>query len=147
MIATAALFLAVTLASPAEPAATASPETIRLLVGTWSGKATGPDGGPPTGDIVVTFSRAPKSGLTGKIVVKTSGGVEYSGVVSNIAVVKKVLSALVTFKLGEAPTEAAVNGPVAGRAIAGTFTVTTNGQKIGDGTFSIKKESAAAAAK
>jgi hypothetical protein len=143
VLATACLLLTVIAAAPPGAAVT-NPESARLLVGTWTGKATGPDGGPPTGDIVVTFARAPKSGLTGKIVVKTPGGVEYSGVVSNIDVVKKVFSATVTFKLGENPTEAAVTGPVTGRTIAGTFSVTTGGQKIGEGSFSIKKESAAA---
>ena len=121
-----------------------STESARVLLGTWSGKANGPDGGPPTGDITVTFSRGEKNQLKGKIQVKTPNGVEYSGEVSEIALLKRVFSANVTFKLGETPTVAAVTGPLAGRKISGTFSVTTNGQKMGDGTFSVTKEPATA---
>ncbi len=119
--------------------AAAAGDNTRFLVGTWTGKATGPQGGPPTGDIEVTFERAGK-GVSGRIVVKGSGGGQYSGVMSDIALKKGQFSATAVFKLGENPLEIQVSGPLKGRTIAGGFTVTAKGQKMGDGTFTITKK-------
>jgi hypothetical protein len=116
----------------------------KALLGSWTGRATGPDGGPPSGDIEVTFARDAAKDVTGKIVVKAAGGVQYSGQVSNIMVRKKILTATATFKLGESPTEINVTGPFNAKTIAGTFVVLAKGEKIGEGTFSITKGPAAA---
>lgn len=113
-------------------------DNTRSLVGSWSGKATGPEGGPPTGDITVTFERD-GSGLKGKILVKAAGGVEYSGQITDISLKNRIFSATAIFKLGDNPLEATVAGPLKGRTIQGTFSVTAKGQKIGEGTFSITK--------
>lgn len=110
----------------------------RVLLGVWSGKATGPKGGPPTGDITVTFEKD-GPGIKGKIAVKGSGGGEYSGQVSEVQLKNKVFSALAVFKFGESPLEVRVTGPLKGRSIEGTFTVASKGQKMGDGTFAITK--------
>ena len=106
----------------------------KALLGSWTGRATGPDGGPPSGDIEVTLTKE-----TGKITVKAAGGVEYSGQVSNVVLKKKMFSATATFKLGESPTEINVTGPFKGKTIEGTFVVVAKGEKIGEGTFSITK--------
>ena len=97
----------------------------KALLGSWTGKATGPDGGPPSGDIEVTLTKD-----AGKIVVKAAGGVEYSGQVSNVILRKKMFSATATFKLGESPTEINVTGPFKGKTIEGTFVVLAKGEKI-----------------
>mgnify|MGYP007042371977 FL=1 len=120
------------------PAAAA--DNPKVLLGSWSGKATGPEGGPPTGNITVTFEREGPNTLKGKIVVKGSGGVEYSGQVSKISLKNKIFSATATFKLGENPLEAVVTGPLKGKTIEGTFAVVSKGQKMGEGTFTITKE-------
>jgi hypothetical protein len=44
------------------------------------------------------------------------------------------------FKLGESPLEVAVAGPLQGNSIKGGFTVNSKDRKLGEGTFSIKKE-------
>ena len=106
----------------------------KALLGSWTGRATGPDGGPPSGDIEVTLTKE-----TGKITVRAAGGVEYSGQVSNVMLRKKIFSATATFKLGESPTEINVTGPFKGKTIEGTFVVLAKGEKIGEGTFSITK--------
>lgn len=131
-----ASILVITALGLAAPAVAA--DIPKALLGSWTGKAAGPDGGPPSGDIEVTFS---KDG--GKIVVKAAGGVQYSGQVSNIMVRKKIFSATATFKLGENPTEINVTGPFNGKTIGGTFVVLAKGEKIGEGTFSITKGPAA----
>ncbi len=113
----------------------------RVLLGVWSGKASGPKGGPPTGGITVTFEKD-GPGIKGKIAVKGSGGGEYSGQVSEVQLKNKVFTALAVFKFGESPLEVRVTGPLKGRSIEGTFTVTSKGQKMGDGTFAITKAAA-----
>ena len=130
----AALFAALAVASNATAA-----ESVRVLVGSWSGRATGPQGGPPTGDITVNFEKAPV-GVKGTIQVSAQGGVQYSGEISNVTLKAGVFSATVTFKLGETPLQAIVTGPLKGRKIEGGFSVIAKGQKMGDGTFSITKK-------
>jgi hypothetical protein len=116
-------------------------DSTKVLIGSWSGKATGPQGGPPTGDIVVSFARE-AGGLTGGIVVKAPGGAQYSGQISNITLKDKIFGATVIFKLGEAQLETQVTGPLKGKTIQGTFSVLAKGQKMGEGTFSITKGAA-----
>lgn len=111
----------------------------RPLIGSWTGRATAPDGGPPSGDIELTISRGENKALKGKLLVKAQGGLQYSGEVSNIALEKKIFSATAVFKLGENPIEANVKGPLKGTAIQGNFTVISKGEKIGEGTFNIQK--------
>jgi hypothetical protein len=113
----------------------------KVLIGSWSGRATGPQGGPPTGDITVTFERDP-AGLKGTIVVKGAGTLQYSGQVSKITLHKGVFSGTAIFKLGENPLEVEVTGPLKGKKIEGTFSVMAKGQKMGDGTFAITKGTA-----
>ena len=115
-------------------------DDTKILLGVWSGKATGPEGAPPTGDITVTFSRDETRALKGKIVIKAPGGLQYSGEISDISVQKKVFSGTAIFKLGENPLEAVVTGPLKGKTIQGTFSMMSKGAKIGEGTFSITKE-------
>ncbi len=126
---------------------TGAADATRILLGSWSGKATGPQGGPPTGDITVTFERAPSAGIRGTILVKAPGGAQYSGQISNVALKNKLFSATAIFKFGENPLEANVTGPLKGKMIEGTFTVSSKGQKMGEGTFSITKVTAAKATK
>jgi hypothetical protein len=126
--------------------AAAPAENTKPLIGSWSGKATGPQGGPPTGDITVIFERE-GSGTRGKIVVKGAGGGAYSGQISEIQLKNRLFSALAVFKFGENPLEVRVSGPLKGRAISGSFSVVSKGQILGDGTFDITKDSAAKAAK
>jgi hypothetical protein len=118
-------------------------DSSKILLGTWIGRAAGPQGGPPTGDITVIFSKAGAE-LKGSIQVLAPGGAQYSGEVSNIEVKKGIFSATAAFKFGENPLLAEVTGPVKGKAIAGTFAVLVKGQKMGDGTFSITKQAQAA---
>jgi hypothetical protein len=115
-----------------------SADSTKVLAGVWIGKATGPQGGPPTGALTVTFEKS-GPGLKGTIVVKGSGGGEYSGQVSNIELKDKIFSALAVFKLGENPLEIRVSGPLKSKSIEGTFSVMSKGQKMGDGTFAITK--------
>jgi hypothetical protein len=121
-------------------------DNTKVLIGSWSGKATGPQGGPPTGDITVTIEKDP-AGLKGTIVVKGSGTLQYSGQVSRIALTRGVFSATAVFKLGENPLEVEVTGPLKGKKIEGTFSVLTKGQKMGEGTFAITKDPARKPAK
>jgi len=114
----------------------------KALIGSWNGKATGPQGGPPTGNITVTLEKD-GAGLKGKIVVKGAGGGEYSGQISDIRLKDRIFSALAVFKFGESPLEVRVSGPLKGRSIEGTFSVVSKGQKMGDGTFAITKSAAA----
>ncbi len=116
-------------------------ENTRVLAGSWSGKATGPQGAPPTGDIVLTFEPA-ASGMKGKIVVTAPGGGQYSGQISNIALKNKIFSATAIFRLGEGALETQVSGPLRGKTIQGTFAVLAKGQKMGEGTFTITKNPA-----
>ncbi len=118
--------------------ATFAANSTKILQGSWSGKATGPQGGPPTGDIVVIMEKGP-SGMKGTITVKAPGGAQYSGQVENIALKDGLFSATAIFKLGDNPLEAKVSGPLKGKTIMGTFTVLSRGQKMGDGTFTITK--------
>lgn len=111
----------------------------RPLIGTWSGRATGPQGGPPTGDLTVTLEAASGRMVKGTIAVSGQGGMEYSGTITEGKLDKGVFSATVVFKLGENPLEILVTGPLKGKKIAGTFTVSAKGQKMGDGTFAISK--------
>jgi len=122
-------------------------ESTRVLLGSWNGRATGPQGGPPTGDITVTFEKDPAAGIKGKIVVKAQGGVQYSGQVSNVMLKNRIVSATAVFKLGENPLEANVTGPLKGKTIEGSFSVVSKGQKMGEGTFSITKETPAKSTK
>jgi hypothetical protein len=115
-------------------------DTIRVLLGSWIGKATGPQGAPPTGDITIAFERDPAAGMTGTLLVKAPGGMQYSGKIYDVTLKNKVFSAKAVFKLGENPLEAHVKGPLRGRTIEGTFFVTAKDQKLGEGTFSITKE-------
>jgi hypothetical protein len=124
----------------------AASESTKILLGSWSGKATGPQGGPPTGNIMLLIEKA-SGGLEGTLTVTAAGGAKYSGQVSNISLKKKIFSATAVFKLGENPLEAAVSGPLKGRSIEGTFSVTSKGQKVGDGTFSVTKDVPAKATK
>ncbi len=117
-------------------------DNTKVLLGEWSGKVTGPQGGPPTGDVVVTFEKS-GSVVSGKITVTAPGGAKYSGAISNVTLKNKIFSASVVFKLGETALETGVSGPLKGRTIAGDFSVMSKGQKMGDGTFSITKVSAA----
>lgn len=131
------LFLLLASASVSELVAA---DETKILLGVWSGKASGPDGAPPTGDITVTFSRDETRALKGKIVVKAAGGLQYSGEISDITVQKKVFSGTAVFKLGENPLQAVVTGPLKGKTIQGTFSMMAQGEKIGEGTFNITKE-------
>lgn len=116
-------------------------DSTKVLLGSWSGKAMAPDGGPPSGDIQVTFVKGENGELKGKLLVKAAGGLQYSGEVSNVKMNKKIVSATVTFKLGENPLEAVVSGPLKGKIIEGNFSVTSSkGEKIGEGTFAITKD-------
>ena len=118
------------------PHGLAGAESTKFLIGSWSGKATGAGGGPPSGDIQVTFAKGEGGSLKGKIFVKGEGGLQYSGDMSDI-----------TFKLGENPLVATVTGPLKRNTIDGTFLVTSKGEKIGEGTFSITKDSPVTRAK
>jgi hypothetical protein len=120
--------------------AASAAESTRVLLGSWNGRATGPQGGPPTGDITVVFEKDPAAGVKGKILVKSQGGVQYSGQISNVTLKNKVFSATAVFKLGENPLEVEVTGPLKANTITGSFSVSSKGQKIGEGTFSIVKE-------
>jgi len=113
-------------------------DNTKVLLGSWSGRATGPQGGPPTGDIVLTIEKVP-SGMKGTITVKAPGGAQYSGQVGDIALKDRIFSATAIFKFGESPLEAKVSGPMKGKTITGSFTVVSKGQKMGDGTFTITK--------
>jgi hypothetical protein len=115
-------------------------ESTKVLLGSWNGRATGPEGGPPTGDITVTFEKDPAVGIKGRITVKSQGGMQYSGQVSNVMLKNRIFSATAVFKLGENPLEANVTGPLKGKTIEGKFSVVSKGQKMGEGTFSITKE-------
>ena len=115
-------------------------DSTKILIGSWSGKATAPDGGPPSGDIQVTFVRGEDGVLKGKIRVKAEGGLEYGGDVSDIKFENRIVSAKAIFKLGESPLEASVSGPMKGKKIEGNFLVISKGEKIGQGTFSITKD-------
>lgn len=139
----AAASLLVILAGLVLTATSAPAESTRILLGSWNGRATGPQGGPPTGDITVTFEKDPAVGIKGKILVKAQGGVQYSGQVSNVTLKNKIFSATAVFMLGENPLEAEVTGPLKANTIAGSFLVSSKGQKIGEGTFSIAKEAPA----
>ncbi len=119
-------------------AGAAAADNPRVLLGVWHGKATGPKGGPPTGDIMVTFEKA-GAVIGGRIAVKGAGGGEYSGKISGVQLKNRVFSALAVFKFGENPLEVHVTGPLKGKSIEGTFSVVSKGQKMGDGTFSIIK--------
>ncbi len=125
---------------------TAYADNPRPLIGTWNGRATGPQGGPPTGEITVVFKKE-GAGLKGTIAVKAAGGAQYSGEVSDVELNNKVFTAKATFRLGENPLEVVVTGPLEGKTIAGTFTVSAKGQKLGDGTFTITKGPAKPASK
>ncbi len=135
--------LLVILIALVQAATSESADARRVLLGSWIGKATGPQGGPPTGDITVTFEKAPAAGIRGTILVKAPGGAQYSGQISNITLKNKLFTATATFKFGESPLEANVSGPLKGITIAGTFAVNTKDQKMGEGTFSITKVPAA----
>ena len=115
-------------------------DNTKVLIGSWSGKATAPDGGPPSGNIQITFVRGEDGVLKGKIRVKAEGGLEYAGDVSDIKFEKRIVSAKAVFKLGESPLEASVTGPMKGKTIEGNFLVISKGEKIGQGTFSITKD-------
>ncbi len=114
-------------------------DNTKILIGSWSGKATAPDGGPPSGNIEVDFTRGEDGVLKGKILVKAEGGLQYSGEVSDITFEKRIVSAKAIFKLGENPLEANVSGPLKGKTIQGSFYVVSKGERIGEGTFSITK--------
>ena len=129
------------------PYSLAGAESTKFLLGSWSGKATGAGGGPPSGDIQITFARGHGGNLKGKILVKGEGGLQYSGDLSDITLKKKVVSAKATLNLGENPLVATVTGPLQRNTIEGTFLVTSKGEKIGEGTFSITKDSAVSPAK
>jgi hypothetical protein len=116
----------------------AAADNPRTLVGTWVGKASGPQGAPPTGDLTVTLE-AKGHVISGRMAVKGPSGVEYSGTVSGVALRQGVFTGTATLKLGENPLTVEVTGPLKGKVIEGTFTVSMKGQKMGDGTFSIKK--------
>jgi hypothetical protein len=119
----------------------ASLEATEILIGTWIGKAAGPDGGPPTGDITVIFERDADGELAGKLTVKApGGGFEYSGKVDNVELLNKELKARVVFSLGENPLEVTISGPVEDQSIRGKFTVISQGQPLGEGTFRISKQ-------
>ena len=110
------------------------------LLGSWSGRAAGPEGGPPTGDIVLEFSRDENQALTGTVTVVAEGGVRYSGTLSQIQLEDRILTATATFQLGpEFVLEVVVKGPLEGASIKGTFVVASQGQTMGDGTFEIEK--------
>jgi hypothetical protein len=136
----AAACLLIILAGFVLTANSAPAESTKVLLGSWNGRATGPQGGPPTGDIAVTFEKDPAVGIKGKIIVKAQGGVQYSGQISNVTLKNRIFSAAAVFKLGENPLEANVAGPLKGKTIEGKFSVVSKGQKMGEGTFSITKE-------
>ncbi len=117
-------------------------DSARTLLGSWSGRAAGPQGGPPTGDITVVFEKDAPAGVKGTIVVKSQGGMQYTGQLTNVTLKNKVFAARAVFKLGENPLEADVTGPLKGKTIDGSFSVVSKGQKLGEGTFSITKEPA-----
>jgi len=121
-------------------------DNTRPLIGTWTGSAAGPQGGPPTGDITVIFERE-GPGLKGTISVRAAGGAQYSGQVSEIELKNKVFTAKAAFQFGESPLLVLVTGPLKGKTITGTFTVSAKGQKLGDGTFTITKGAAKPAPK
>jgi len=122
------------------PVIPARADNPRVLIGTWAGKATGPGGGPPTGEIVITFSRGKEGKLEGTIAVRAPGGSEYTGQMEKITLVERTLTALAVFKLGETPIEVHITGPLKDSAIQGTFTASSKGQELGEGTFSITKK-------
>ncbi len=122
----------------APTALTAPAESTRILIGSWKGKASGP-GGPPTGDIAVTFEKDPVTGIKGTILVRSEGGIQYRGQVYDVTLKNKLFSATAVFKLGEILLEVKVTGPLKGRTIDGSFSVMSKGQKMGEGTFSITK--------
>ncbi len=111
----------------------------KVLLGSWTGRATGPQGGPPTGDLYIVFARSP-SGIKGTVTVKGAGGLQYSGELSAVSLKSGIFSANAVFKLGEMPLEAQVRGPLKGKTIQGTFTVISKGEKMGEGTFSITRD-------
>jgi len=129
------------------PHGLAGAESTKFLIGSWSGKATGAGGGPPSGDIQITFAKGEGGNLKGNFLVKGEGGLRYSGEMSEITIRKKVVSAKATFKLGENPLVATITGPLKRNSIEGTFLVTSKGETIGEGTFSITKDSAVSPAK
>lgn len=111
----------------------------RVLLGAWSGKATGPQGGPPTGDLHIVFQKS-GAAIKGAVTVKGAGNLQYSGELSEVTLKGGIFSANAVFKLGETPLQAVVTGPLKGKTIQGTFTVLSKGQKMGEGTFSITKD-------
>jgi hypothetical protein len=113
-------------------------ENPKFLLGSWTGKATGPQGGPPTGDLLIVFEKAGQT-IKGAVTVKGAGGLQYSGELSSVTLKGGIFSANAVFKLGETPLEAQVRGPLKDRTIQGTFTVISKGEKMGEGTFSIAK--------
>ena len=119
-------------------AAQARADNPKVLLGSWSGKAAGPQGAPPTGDITVVFEKDGAE-LKGTFIVLAPSGRQFSGKIGKAELKSKVLTATAVFQLGETPLEVEVSGPLKGKTIAGTFTVSAKGQKMGDGTFSITK--------
>jgi len=117
----------------------AAADDAKVLLGTWNGKAAGPDGGPPTGEIRVVFESGAEGEIAGKFIVKAGENFEYAGEVGKISLEKGMFAATAVFKLGENPLEVPITGPLKGRAIEGTFTVFSKGQKLGEGTFQITK--------
>src|SRR5438876_12267670 len=73
------------------PRGLAGAESTKVLIGSWSGKATGAGGGPPSGDIQVTFAKGEGGSLKGKISGKGEGGLNYSGKMSTITVRKRLV--------------------------------------------------------
>lgn len=133
-----AVLLALSLA--AAPGLVMSQESD-VLIGTWTGKATGPQGGPPTGDIAVTFEKSEGDGLTGTIVVIAPGGFQYSGKMDQIAVENNELMARAVFVLGENSLQAEIRGPIEKGRIEGGFTVSMQGETLGNGEFVLVKKS------
>jgi len=119
--------------------AVAAADDPKALFGTWSGRASGPEGGPPTGEIEITIDMGPVNVPVGKITVKGPDGGSYSGSLEKILLEKNVLTATAVFKLGESALEAQVSGPLKSGTIKGTFTVASRGEVIGEGTFSIAR--------
>jgi len=126
------------LSTPDPVRAAANP---KALIGSWAGKASGPQGAPPTGDILLVIARQ-AAVLQGSLTVKGQGGVEYSGGVSDIRLEKGLFSATVQFKLGESPLEVRVSGPLKGKTIEGIFEALSKGKKIGEGSFSVTRQPA-----
>jgi hypothetical protein len=111
------------------------------LIGTWAGRAAGPGGGPPTGDILVIFQKDGDEEVTGKITVTAPGGsLEYSGKIDSVELEGGKLKARVIFPLGESAIEVHIRGPVEKQTIRGDFTVIAQGQPLGEGTFQISKQ-------